>query len=370
LLQIEYRSEVGAGVIENRQTCGMPAPGAAHIGRKTTAGETDMHQPVTEVLHQVRDVRTVLAHDADELASKLTNWEQRYDQISAGLFHGALTELQLPQLQVFREDLSQAVRQSCRVWPDAIWFGLPDHASATRINGRQAGADAIMVQPGNVEFELVTPSAYSIYGIVATRSLLAGAAGRYGYSIDWQRLQSADLLRVDGAARAACVRTLSQLLPDATASASRACAPDWQESVLLALLDLLERPCEEPELAASLQRRRRVVALARDYIDIHRGEAITVPELCAQVHVSRRTLQYCFEDVLGMSPVLYIRMMRLNGVRRQLNRQRGDGTGSAIGDVADAWGLSNFSQFSSDYRKLFGQCPSDSMKNRAPLQII
>ncbi|OYO28871.1 hypothetical protein CD932_17165 [Janthinobacterium sp. PC23-8] len=37
---------------------------------------------------------------------------------------------------------------------------------------------------------------------------------------------------------------------------------------------------------------------------------------------------------------------------------------AAIGDVADAWGLSNFSQFSSDYRKLFGLCPSASLKAR------
>ena len=322
-----------------------------------------MHQTATQLLHHARDVRTVLAHDADELASELTNWQQRYDQISSGLFRGALTERQLPQLQVFRERLSQSVRQSCRVWPDAIWFGLPDHAAATRINGRQTEADAIMVQPGNVEFELVTPSNYSIYGIVASRQLLTNTAQAHGYQIDWQRVQSADLLRVDAAERAAFLRTLARLLPDETQPATGEADPQWQQGVLLALLDMLDHRCVEPELAASLQRRRRVVALARDYIHDHRSEAITVPELCEQVHVSRRTLQYCFEDVLGMSPMLYLRMMRLNGVRRQLN----DGASGevAIGDVADAWGLSNFSQFSSDYRKLFGLCPSATLKARA-----
>lgn len=322
-----------------------------------------MHQTATQLLHHARDVRTVLAHDADALASELTNWQQRYDQISSGLFRGALTERQLPQLQVFRERLSQSVRQSCRVWPDAIWFGLPDHAAATRINGRQTEADSIMVQPGNVEFELVTPSDYSIYGIVASRQLLTDTARAHGCQIDWQRVQSADLLQVDAAERAAFLRTLARLLPDETQPGSGEAEPQWQQGVLLALLDMLDHRCVEPEVAASLQRRRRVVALAREYIHAHRSEAITVPELCEQVHVSRRTLQYCFEDVLGMSPMLYLRMMRLNGVRRQLN----DGAPGevAIGDVADAWGLSNFSQFSSDYRKLFGHCPSATLKARS-----
>lgn len=317
-----------------------------------------MHQTATELLHSAPDLRTVMAHDADELASKLTNWQQSYDQISAGLFHGALTELRLPQLQVFRESLSQSVRQSCRVWPDAIWFGLPDHGASTRINGRQTEADWIMVQPGNVEFELVTPSAYSIFGIVASRELLIETARRYGCQIDWQRVQSAELLQVDAQAQAKCLRILSQLLPAEGDSAAEGAA-QWQELVLSTLLDMLDHSCVEPALAASLQRRRHVVALAREYIMAHRSESITVPELCERVHVSRRTLQYCFEDVLGMSPMLYLRMVRLNGVRRQLQ------DGGAIGDVAGSWGLSNFSQFSSDYRKLFGHCPSASLRSRS-----
>lgn len=323
-----------------------------------------MHQSATELLHHAPDVRTVLAHDADELASKLTDWQQSYDQISSGLFQGSLTERRLPQLQVFRESLSQSVRQSCRVWPDAIWFGLPAHGAGTRINGRQTAAGRIMVQPGNVDFELVTPSAYSIYGIVASRALLAETARRYGCQIDWQRVQSAELLQVDAQAQANCLRIVSQLLPaggEGAAGAEGAAggAAQWQELVLSSLLDMLDHSSVEPALAASLQRRRHVVALARDYIMAHCGAAITVPELCEHVHVSRRTLQYCFEDVLGMSPMLYLRMVRLNGVRRQLQ------DGGAIGDVAGAWGLCNFSQFSSDYRKLFGHCPSAARRPRA-----
>ncbi|MBA5639187.1 helix-turn-helix domain-containing protein [Duganella sp. LX20W] len=334
-----------------------------------------MHQNVTDTLRVAPDqrtaaaLRTVLARDADELASKLTNWQQSYDQFSAGLFLGALTELRQPQIQIFRESLSQSVRQSCRVWPDAIWFGLPDHAVATRINGRLVEQDWIMVQPGNVEFELVTPSAYRIYGIVVSRALLTAAAARSGCQVDWPRVQAAEVLRVDARARAHCVHLLAQLLPEqqpatwqgeAQWQAGAQWEAQWQDTILSALLDMLDHSCVEPAIAASLQRRQRVVARAREYILAHRAEAITVPELCEQVHVSRRTLQYCFEDVLGMSPMLYLRMMRLNGVRRQLHDPAA--RGSTIGDVAGAWGMCNFSQFSSDYRKLFGVRPSAALK--------
>ena len=39
-------------------------------------------------------LRIVEAMDADEHAGNLTNWEQRYDQTTAGVFHGLLEELQ------------------------------------------------------------------------------------------------------------------------------------------------------------------------------------------------------------------------------------------------------------------------------------
>lgn len=89
--------------------------------------------------------------DADEHAQNLTNWEQSYDQITPGRFHGALVELQLPQMQVFRESISQAVRQSCCVWPETFWFGLADRDADTRINGRPAPGDTVMVRPGHCD---------------------------------------------------------------------------------------------------------------------------------------------------------------------------------------------------------------------------
>ncbi len=48
--------------------------------------------------------------DADEHAHDLTNWEQSYDQITPGRFHGALAELQLPQMQVNAASLALCLR--------------------------------------------------------------------------------------------------------------------------------------------------------------------------------------------------------------------------------------------------------------------
>lgn len=305
-------------------------------------------------------IRTVEAFDADEHAHNLTDWEQSYDQITPGHFHGTLAELQLPQMQVFLECTSQAVRQSCCVWPDAFWFGLPEQSDQTRINGRLAGEHAVMVRPGDCEFELVTPSDYTIYGIVIRREALLQAAELSGSRIDWAQLTSAEVMHVDNNSRTALLQTLAGLLQSDVGCTDS----DLRQQVLLnALLALLDTRAVDSAVSSSFQRRQRIVAKARDLVLAHHDQAITVPQLCEQLFVSRRTLQYCFEDVLGMSPMQYLRLIRLNGARRHL--RQASSKSLTVQDVAADWGFWHFSQFSSDYRKLFGRSPSESLRQRS-----
>jgi AraC family ethanolamine operon transcriptional activator len=305
-------------------------------------------------------IRTVEAFDADEHAHNLTDWEQSYDQITPGHFHGTLAELQLPQMQVFLECTSQAVRQSCCVWPDAFWFGLPEHSDQTRINGRLAGEHAIMVRPGDCEFELITPSDYTIYGIVIRREALLQAAELSGSRIDWAQLTSAEVMHVDNSSRTALLQTLAGLLTQESVGVS----PDLhQQAVISALLAMLDTSEVDGAISNSFMRRQRIVAKARDFVLGHCDQVITVPQLCERLHVSRRTLQYCFEDVLDISPMQYLRVIRLNGARRHLRENLSDAR--TVRDVAADWGFWHFSQFSSDYRKLFGQSPSESLRQRS-----
>jgi AraC family ethanolamine operon transcriptional activator len=98
----------------------------------------------------------------------------------------------------------------------------------------------------------------------------------------------------------------------------------------------------------------------------HAEEPINVPDLCEAIHVSRRTLQYSFQDVLQMSPVTYLRALRLNGVRRDLRR----GGDEPVADRAARWGFWHLSRFAADYRHMFGELPSETLgharRDRAP----
>ncbi|WP_338759969.1 helix-turn-helix domain-containing protein [Massilia sp. METH4] len=310
-------------------------------------------------MHQLdTSLRRVAAQDPDDLARNLTGWEQVYDQITCGAFAGALDELHLPGVQVFRERINQAVHQVCRVRPGALWFGLPLELDESRINGRKAASASVMARPGGSAFELVTPRDHDIFGVVVSRELCEEGAQRNGCEEVLGAIEGAEILRVDPAARTACLRTLASLLGEGGDHAG-ASIEEAQHCVVDALLLMLGASSIEASTLRSEQRRRAIVAKARDYLVEHRDRAVTIPELCEHACVSRRTLQYCFEDVLGISPVVYLRRLRLNAIRRTLLEDGARG----IGRVAAEWGIDNFSQFSSDYKKLFGKSPSAYLRS-------
>jgi len=90
----------------------------------------------------------------------------------------------------------------------------------------------------------------------------------------------------------------------------------------------------------------------------HPDQPPSILELCNRVGASRRKLQYCFQETLGINPVAYLRTLRLNAAHRALRR----GAGESVQDVAARWGFCHLSRFARDYRRLFGQLPSTTLK--------
>ncbi|MGT2452949.1 helix-turn-helix domain-containing protein [Cupriavidus basilensis] len=315
--------------------------------------------------------RVTAAHDADEHASNLSRWNQTYDQLSPGHFAGEVRELWLPHAQVFIERTNRSLRQSCMAWPDAMWFGVPlpsVHAPAT-VGGIAIAPTAIAVRPGGAEFELRTPEDFGIFGIVVETAEFARYMEEVEHRDPASVLGQREVLSVQPWARARLCRALMEILSEAAGHhamdvADRAdpalfCG-DLQERLLGSLVTLLMASSDSAQRATVTHvNRQRTVQRIRDYLLAHAADPITVPDLCRHFHLSRRALQYCFEDVAGMSPAAYLRALRLNGVRRDLKSGNGHRT---VSDIAGAWGFHHLSQFAQDYRRMFGELPSAALR--------
>ncbi|MGW6413259.1 AraC family transcriptional regulator [Streptomyces vinaceus] len=140
-------------------------------------------------------------------------------------------------------------------------------------------------------------------------------------------------------------------------------AAPLQEALLGGLLLTLEHPLrEELELGRSGARApagavKRVI----DAIHAHPQEPFTLTELASIARVSVRRMQEAFQVHLGVSPMTYLRNVRLARVHEEL--QNADANELQVKDVAIRWGFSHFGRFAGQYRSRFGVTPSQTLKS-------
>ncbi len=293
------------------------------------------------------------ATDADLHAHNLRNWQQQYDQLSDGHFFGRIDELDLAHLQVFSEHTSQALHQHCNVWPDSVWLGFAAKQQSCRINGMEVAPDQVMVRPGHCDFELVTPEGFDIFGVVISQPALLRVADSHGIELDARAwLQPRKQWQTQ---RLNALRYMLQrwLTPIHTGVGGRL----QEELLLTTALEVLQQAPVQERRQSSYGRRKAVVERVQAYLEANSHAPVTITELCQLTHVSRRTLQYSFESILGISPARYLRATRLNGVRRVLSQAQ-PSDDIVISRVAAEWGFWHPGQFAHDYKQLFGENPS------------
>lgn len=109
--------------------------------------------------------------------------------------------------------------------------------------------------------------------------------------------------------------------------------------------------------------RARIARRARDYMEDHYAGPIRLEHVCRETGVGLRTMQRAFAEYFQMSPYRYVRIMRLDRVRRDLFA--GNPESHSVTAIASLHGFNHFSRFAKDYRETFTEKPSETLARRS-----
>lgn len=134
-----------------------------------------------------------------------------------------------------------------------------------------------------------------------------------------------------------------------------------ERELLATFLAALRSACADlaPPPTHRIDSRHRRLRQAREYLAAHAHEPIYLDDLCTTLGLSNRGLQNLFQDLLGVSPLTYLRHQRLHGARRAL-LQAAPASG-AVKFAAREWGFLHQGRFAQDYRTLFGEGPVETL---------
>jgi AraC-like DNA-binding protein len=103
----------------------------------------------------------------------------------------------------------------------------------------------------------------------------------------------------------------------------------------------------------------RHVRKAAEFIEANVAEPIGIDEIVRASGASMRSLYAGFRRFRGTSPMEFLRTQRLRRVRDDLREAPG---GTTVSDVAARWGFYQFGRFAAQYRQLFGESPSATLR--------
>jgi len=298
--------------------------------------------------------------DLDRAAESIHGWRARVTAVGRGPDRGTVSETVLGSSRVIRLVFDAPVALDVRAVdkrPSEL-FHVGTISSGVRWEGLQVRPDALMLKQGEIGSSFALPAGCEL--LVARLD----------------RLRIAALARALGGGDSPSVRRGIQAVPhtDAVLAEMRTrlrflAGNDLvlREQALAAEQELCERVASL--LAASpmqLDRppatRRRALRSALEYARAHDGERISLHDLCAASECSERTLRTAFREHYGTSPTAFLKQLRLQGLRRNL--QAAMPYANTVVSLAARWGFWHMGHLAHDYKRTFGEAPSDTLIHR------
>jgi AraC family ethanolamine operon transcriptional activator len=131
------------------------------------------------------------------------------------------------------------------------------------------------------------------------------------------------------------------------------------ESALL--ISLLRALIPVGRSALTPPRRRKIAIEAMQYIHENTKKSLSMKALVKQLQTTTRSLHHGFVETFGISPIAYIKNLRLARARRDLIRN----TWPTVTETAMYWNFHHLGRFSKAYQDAYGETPSETARRNS-----
>jgi AraC-like DNA-binding protein len=282
-------------------------------------------------------------------------WGVDFRQIDPGPMQTRVVMRSGPRLRLLELHLDRGVHQQGCSPADTVTFGLPVTPSLRSWRGAAIDTPGLVNFGTGSEFECVSGPGFVGLTVSIDTPLLARVADQLGLPRP-DEIPCGTMLPVRRRTRA-----LQRLGEDGRALLHTPGAPfdDRQQEDLVAGLISAAADAETFDDRSEASLREKSVTRAIDLMRGRLDEGVSIGRICADSGASWRTLTRGFRERFGIGPKAYFNRLRLCRVRSALLQGWAD---TSVADAANAWGFWHMGQFARDYRRMFGELPSDTLK--------
>ena len=289
-------------------------------------------------------------------------WDLDWRQIEPGPLVFRMTGFGHADISVMRVEFNRSFHQIGNPPAGAITLGLPDVESGIlKWNGAEISPGTLINFNYGKKLDTVNQGEFGGYVISISESALKSAFS--DIDRDQKLVEGINQFRFwsPSGGEHEQLRQILHALKEVATSEGNDGLERWKlvfnQDLPSIVASILSGESHQPTLSAP---RFQAGALERalQIISEYDQMPASIKALSILAGASWSTLQRAFLNEYGISPKAYMKARRLAAVQSQLIKQ---GPGTIIHEVARQWGFRHMGNFAADYKKQFGELPSETL---------
>lgn len=299
----------------------------------------------------------------DLMDNVLLDWSQQSLQITPGAGQGIHSSIETGTLRIDSSHWSQGALIRGHAPADTITLALPiADRNHVRFQGRTVAPAYLPLLPGSIEFEFAASVPASTLVLTIDRPTFDLYAQVFWGAPLESNGSAYSLPLPDTDACVALAVNLNQSFDALRGRADSLANPGIARLADDQLLSMIMTAGSREPRRILMPHRHRVARDAAALLRSRTDRPITVKELTELLGASWRALDQGFQEMYGVTPKNYMRVVRLHHARNDL--RAADPAVKTVTDVATHWGFFHLGRFSVDYGQLFAESPSDTLWKR------
>ena len=294
------------------------------------------------------------SHYYDEFSDMFTVAHIEEKILESGDFYGSVKIVTTPNVMLNDFEINRKVLQLGTGVPGFITFTIWDPKTAFTWKRHEMKKGMIGIIWNN-EHQSVTGSGIKGLPISVDENFFIKLCHIKGHSELIDKLNKVELLYVDEA-KLMEIRQLVLVVIQGTDLSEKVALELIENKLISLLIDCLTSTlAEKPSDDLTHSKFSKVI----DYIHDDIVNVTSLHQICDRTNTSARTVRRLVRKKYDMSPKNYLNALRLNEVRKMLKSESDNTT---VIKVASEYNFWHMGQFSRDYKKLFGELPSETLR--------
>lgn len=304
-------------------------------------------------------------HDLDAFAEAIKPLNVTANQLTRGNFMGSVNFADFRGLKFTDVNQNQALKVTGPKASDDLVFAIALQSSQTQVMSHGCPIkkrDIFGFDPVR-ETDVIAEKDSLIAIASVNLSVFQSLCDQMGYNLG-QKFLKQNLIRLHQATLRS-LRAYYQAISQIFISQPLLLTQSQMRSVIMEdflplLINTVGKSTQKNSYRIKTFRRYSLVKQAEEIALSFPDRPLTLQQLCNELGTSSSALSYGFQEIFGLSPMAYLKIQRLNGVRRALRNC--DPNTTTVMQVAYQWGFWSAGHFSRNYKEMFGELPLQTLR--------